>query len=407
MWKRRGRGGRDVGDAGDGPNAELNVEADKAEEDVERFEDVDAGDVLNAELRRRERLERAVRHHNEVHRALSKFIIQEQAHAMEASERTNFVLHYVCYVFVFLIAGTIAVVSTNSRADAGATLEDGAYLSWATMTTIGYGDMVPIRDPQLDHSAGIHLLHHRPHIAPRRRCNRVHGLDSDRARNMFDQRRKREDSPAKTHARGNSDHHLDMTKSEIHLLVRSLDWLRNFGPLIVAAIFIHTVSLIFTTLEGWKADDCRRFAWMTMTTVGWGFGSFYDASPPANVSSLATDELRAMSPARALQSNLSPLCPQKTTTGVCKYSFASASCLCTLTYNSRKLLLIFSATGLVISVNCRGSLRQSSGRITYAAAAATQPNFRHLAEGHGFNSASSLHSSFCQYPEHWTPAGEK
>ena len=67
-------GVEDVGDAGDGPNAELNVEADKAEEDVERFEDVgDAGDVLNAELRRRvSDLERAVRLATEGRTSVSK-----------------------------------------------------------------------------------------------------------------------------------------------------------------------------------------------------------------------------------------------------------------------------------------------------------------------------------------------
>ena len=62
-------------------------------------------------------------HHNGVHRPVQVHHSRAGT-SHEASERTNFVLHYVCYVFVFLIAGTIAVVGTTS-ARCGATLETG------------------------------------------------------------------------------------------------------------------------------------------------------------------------------------------------------------------------------------------------------------------------------------------
>ena len=280
-------------------------------------------------------LKRLVQHHDLLHTTLSNAVLNQAATAHNTHESHIYAIYYLLFTLIFIFIGCIFIVASGTLShQAGGsfglgtdatfrtTVSDGLYASWLMVTTIGYGDTYPTTDGGKV-MAMLYMLLTMAFVSRAMSALYVYlqHISEESKRAMRDVASEKEERAA----------------------AWLFDWASGVFPLFLAWFYIDFVSLLFAGTEGWKEEtgewgcrNCRLFAFMTMTTIGWGIGDFYDPVPPWNAANLTVyDEMVT--------------CAQQTTRGKCIWSSAGRTCVCSLSQGGRYLLFPFSIIGVAIT----------------------------------------------------------
>jgi voltage-gated potassium channel Kch len=305
--------------------------------------------ALNQPATELRHIQTLIEHHDRVHISLSNVLLNQAAQTLKLKDQSNQLTFYILSTVVFVFFGCIWIVASGSLSSnpGGAfglgesatfqtTVSDGLYASWLMLTTIGYGDLYPTTQGGKT-MALFYMVATMAFIS--------HGLS---ALYVYEKQIAERTARALKITLGmtrSSTSRMKQRNNKIRVIwwAKILGILSSYLPLFMAWFYIDFISLLFGSTEGWKSKPnewgcgkCRLFAFMTMSTIGWGIGDMYDPMPPFNHTNLtALDDM--------------VLCPQATTHGSCVWSPAAASCVCTLSDGARLLLLPFSIVGFVIT----------------------------------------------------------
>jgi hypothetical protein len=307
--------------------------------DDDELDRSESAPLLDAKL---SAIAKKLRHQAHSTHLISHFIVSEAEHHHKLREKSSYAKQYCFYFILFIGVGITWIVgngllsghATRGTSSFGGAVAppvkaiDGLYGSWLMLSTIGYGDIYPV-------STGAKVLTSAYMLSAFALISRSVSAVIQH-QNVFAEK-------AKKAITGNYG-----TSNDLRVVAVAWGWWGAYSPFFFAWFYIEFIALIFVAQENWGRHHegewgnghSRLFAFMTMSTIGWGVGDMYDPIPPvANGTATYT----------AVVVNGATLCQQATTKGFCVWSNASASCFCTLSSESRLLLLPFSLVGFVIT----------------------------------------------------------
>jgi len=319
------------------------------------------------QLRHRLRtLTHAVKHHEKVHRHLSRFILHEQEHLLEVSNRRSFLQVYCYYILGFLLLGALGQLTSFAMANEQVvvlgltatpllrqTMMNAVYSSWVTMTTIGYGAVAPPEEAtgMMRVFASLYMVLTVAFVSKGMSATAEH-IKQEHAKTIKTLRKETQKQCSGP---------LPIVHARLFSMVYS--HVSAHASLICGLLFVTFGSSLFVTTESWQRDQAKRFAFMTMTTVGWGYTDFYNPRPPSNAT-LNASLTAAITRAQHLNRDPpdwslvkgsailfaldAPACPQHTTTGLCNYNVYEEICYCSMSREGRFFLVPFSVLGLLL-----------------------------------------------------------